>query len=521
MIVGRESERNRWTLRWAFLVLAVAGLLVSTSRAAGPPCPSNENRKLLPDDQDPENPDSDHFGFVVAISGDVAIVGAILDSNNGFADSGSAYVYRFDGVNWIQEQKLTAFDESQHDHYGYSVSIEGDVAVVGSRDDDPSGGQSGSAYVYRHDGATWALDQKLTATEGSTKDEFGCALDLSGDLIVVGADQRVEDGPGLAYAYRHNGAKWVQEHQFLNPEPSVQAMFGYSIAASGDVVVVGAMHDDELGEQAGAAWVFRRVKGVWVQEAKLTASDGAAAEEFGYDVDVFGETIVVGAWASDDLAIPSTTPGSAYVFRYDGAAWNEEQKLTASDGAPGDEFGVSVAVSGDLIIVGMPGEDDPVPNAGASYLFRHDGVSWVEEAKLTASDRGECCEFCCLGDEFGYPVAIDGERAIVGADRNDDAGSNSGAAYIFVGLGDCNVNGELDLCDIALGASNDVNGNGVPDDCEPGCIGDLDGSGAVDFADILLVVAGWGCGGCAADVNGSGAADFADILALISVWGPC
>ncbi len=186
--------------------------------------------------------------------------------------------------------------------------------------------------------------------------------------------------------------------------------------------MVGAVEDDDDGTDSGSAYVFRYNNGVWFQEAKLTAIDGATNDSFGISVSISGDTAVVGAVEDDDGV---TDSGSAYVFRYNGSAWDEGTKLTASDGDEDDHFGNSVSISGNTVVVGAVfGDKDLVTDSGSAYLFRYNGSAWDEGTKLTASDGANY-------DRFGASVSISGDMVVVGAIGDDDKGTFSGSAYVF------------------------------------------------------------------------------------------
>ncbi len=175
-------------------------------------CITQETAKLLASDGAVE----DFLGVSVAISGDVAIVGAYGDDDHG-TYSGSAYVYRFDGINWVEEQKLLASDGAAGDWFGFSVAISGDAAIVGAMLDEDNGNASGSAYLYRFDGMTWAQEQKLLASDGAAGDRFGWSVAISGDVSIVGAYGDDDNGffSGSAYVYRFDGVTWVEEQKLL------------------------------------------------------------------------------------------------------------------------------------------------------------------------------------------------------------------------------------------------------------------------------------------------------------------
>jgi hypothetical protein len=171
----------------------------------------------------------------------------------------------------------------------------------------------------------------------------------------------------------------------------------------------------------GSAYVFTRSGSTWTQQAKLTASDAAAGDLFGDPVSVSGDTAVVGAYGNDDAGSWS---GSAYVFTRSGGVWTQQAKLTASDAAADDWFGISVSVSGDTAVVGSDWDDDAGRNSGSAYVFKRNGSTWTQQAKLTASDAAE-------GDWFGVSVSVWGDTAVVGSSFDDDAGLYSGSAYVF------------------------------------------------------------------------------------------
>ncbi|MBW2724432.1 MAG: FG-GAP repeat protein, partial [Deltaproteobacteria bacterium] len=190
----------------------------------------------------------DGFGESVAVSGDVIVVGARRDDNNGNSESGSAYVFRLDGTNLIEERNLTPDDSAEGDFFGDSVAVSGDVIVVGASLDDNPSLNSGSAYVFRFDGAEWIEEQKLTPSDScddkgdcraSVDDRFGHSVAVSGDVIVAGAIfDRAEYGS--AYVFRFNGTEWIEDQKLVASDAAGGDEFGRSVAVSGDVIVVGA-----------------------------------------------------------------------------------------------------------------------------------------------------------------------------------------------------------------------------------------------------------------------------------------
>jgi hypothetical protein len=506
----QEHAMSRSFFGQQLMVLFASAWLAMASATAQPTrdrqfaCAANELAKLLASD----GAEGDGFGRQVAISGDITVVGARGDDDNGDL-AGSAYILRWDGASWLEEAKLLASDGQAEDFFGTSVAVSGNVAVIGAEQDNDNGERSGSAYVFRYDGSTWIEEAKLLASDGAAQDYFGRGVALAGDIAVIGA---IGDGagcPGSAYVFRYDGSTWVEEAKLIGSDLSDAAQFGNDVSMSGDIAVIGARSDDDNGTFSGSAFVFRYDGSTWFEEAKLLPSDGAAGDRFGYSVAAFEDWILVGA--------PDNEPsGAAYVFRYDGSAWFEEVKLQASDGATNDEFGAGVALARDTAVIVAPRDDDNGEDSGSAYVFRYDGLHWLEQAKLLTSDGAP-------DDWLGMPgaVALCEDVGIVGALRNDDFGTSSGSAYVFHGLSDCNANGDLDICDINNGTSEDANGNGIPDECD--CWGDLDGDSDIDLSDLAQLLAHYGMTSGATyddgDIDLDGDVDLSDLAALLAVYG--
>ncbi len=364
----------------------------------------------------------DKFGVSVAVFGGTAVIGAYNDDDKG-SNSGAAYIFRFDGSNWIQEQKLTVNDGAVNDYFGFSVGVFGDTIAVGAPKDDDVGSQSGSVYIFRFDGTSWVQEQKLTASNGAADDEFGTSVEIFGDTVIVGSPYDDDKGSmsGSAYVFRFDGLHWDQEIKLIASDGALGDDFGRAVGMFGDIAVVGSPNDDTNGGDSGSAYVFRFNGSNWALDDKLLASDGAWADSFGTSVAVCGDTAVIGAYLDDDNGSGS---GSAYVFRFNGISWGQEDKLVAPDGVAGDLFAKSVAISGDVVVIGTDLDDDDGENSGSGHVFRFTGSSWIHETKLVASDGAS-------GDYFGGAVAISGDTVIIGATDDDDNGSGSGSGYIF------------------------------------------------------------------------------------------
>ena len=340
-------------------------------------------------------------------------------------DDGAAYPLAIDP--WFQQAKLTASDAAGGDRFGVAVAVSGDTAVVGANAaDTPAGSNVGSAYVFVRSAGTWALQAKLTATDAAAVDNFGISVAISGDTAVVGAyldSTLAGSNAGSAYVFVRSAGTWAQQQKLTAADAADGDSFGVSVAVSGDTAVVGAYLDDApAGTNAGSAYVFVRSAGTWAHQQKLAADDAAAVDNFGMSVAVSVDTAVVGAHLEG-----GTNAGSAYVFVRSAGTWAQQQKLAASDAAANDNFGASVAVSGDTAVVGAPFDDIAAgTDAGSAYVFVRSAGTWAQQQKLAASDAD-------AGDRFGIAVAVSGDTAVVGAYFDDaPVGPDAGSAYVFL-----------------------------------------------------------------------------------------
>ena len=423
------------------------------------------------------------FGDDVAVSGNTVVV----------ARSGNAYVFVRDPLSnsWSQEgpplhTKRTAV---------WSVAISGDTIVLGNAGDssgatgvngdssDTSAPFAGAAYVFQRSGGVWSQQAYLKASNTDAGDYFGYSVAISGDTVVVGAlressaatgingdgNSNSSPGAGAAYVFGRSGGVWSQQAYLKASNTDAFDQFGESVAIFDDTIVVGATYEDSTATgvngntsnnsagAAGAAYVFQRSGSVWSQQAYLKASNTGTGALFGSSVSISGETIVVGARGErsattgvngDGSNQNAFSSGAAYVFQLSSGAWSQQAYLKASNTGQEDEFGRSVAISGDHIIVGAFREDsaetgingdasnNDAEHAGAAYVFQRGGGLWLEQSYLKASNAEN-------GDRFGESVAISGDLMVVGAPHEDsaatgingDGGNNnatsSGAAYFF------------------------------------------------------------------------------------------
>ena len=433
----------------------------------------------------------DEFGRSVAIDEDTIIVGAPgedsgatsvngSESDNTLTDAGAAYVFVRSGNSWAQQAYLKASNAGAGDRFGASVSIDGDIAVVGAPEED---GKAGAAYVFERGGTIWSPRGILKASNAGANDVFGLSVSVSGDRIIVGASSEDSDaigingdggnnlrsGSGAAYIFVREGIFWNQQAYLKASNAGISDRFGISVAISGDTALVGATEEssnatgsngdgsNDLAYASGAAYVFLWNGSAWEQQAYLKASNTWVVSTFGDSVALDGDTAVIGARLEDGASsgvggdqqdFDSIDSGAAYVFVRDGTSWTQQAYLKASNNGMEDYFGGSVDLSGDYAIIGAAGEssdaiglngngENDLANAsGAAYLFRREGTNWFHQDYMKSSNAEPI-------DIFGVSVAIDSSTVVVGApfedsasslidgDQSDNNGEDSGAAYVF------------------------------------------------------------------------------------------
>ncbi|MHC1727000.1 MAG: FG-GAP repeat protein [Syntrophobacteraceae bacterium] len=367
------------------------------------------------------------FGRSVATDGNIVVVGAAEGSDETAVGPGAAYVFRRIGRSYVQEAKLTAPDPELGAEFGRAVAVKGNTIVVGARfASSGSTERAGAAYIYRKHRGDWIFEQKLTAGDSSAEDNFGRAVALDNNLIVVTArkEDTIVENDGSAYVFRRKGHTWVEESKLTAGDSTNQARFGQSVAVQGNLIVVGARDaNTPVDKGAGAIYLFTRQGNEWVEVSKLAASDGVKGDQFAFSLAIDGGVIAVGARRADPEGLKEA--GAVYLYGTRKGKWSEIAKLTASDAAAGDEFGHSVAATGGLILVGARRADiDGNKDQGTVYLFRQFGNKCKEMLKITAFNGA-------AGDEFAHSMAAHGNTIVVGANLADADEIDQGAAYVY------------------------------------------------------------------------------------------
>lgn len=380
----------------------VASGLVALLAAPGlGQCFGNETQKLLASNGDTD----DYFGSAVAMEGDHALIGAHRHDGVG-VDSGAVYAFHRSAGVWSETQIIIPADAEPDDRFGYSISISGDLALIGAPQDTNDLDLSGSAYVYRLSSGLWLFEQKLTPQDEIPFALLGWSVAIDGDFAMAGTEETE-----VVVVFHRAGGVWSQVQEIFSVSPT----FGSALDLRGEIAVIGA-------HRVNRALLYSYDGDEWVEAQELVPSRRSSNSDLGWSVATDGTLAVVGAPGYEPPI--GQRSGGAFVFSDDGTAWTEEAILLPSNSWSSDRFGGSVAVKGDLVACGAWSRDSPDQDRGAVYAYRRNAVRWVEVQTLHASDG-------VFGDHLGWAVGTDGEQVLGGARADNDLGRNSGSAYSF------------------------------------------------------------------------------------------
>jgi hypothetical protein len=395
------------------------------------------------------------FGTSVSMDGNLSIIGALdTDEEEEVYGPGAAYIYRFNGNEWVEEMKLMSGVQVQ-DWFGVAVTIQGDIAVVTSVSNGANGYGYGCAYVYRNNGSTWDLETVLGG-DGGDYTFYGSSVAISGDTLVVGAMHESIKGwnAGAVYVYRFTNDTWILEQKINPNDPSPYEYFGASVAIKDNLIIVGACDTIMQMGYGGKAYVFRRDGSNWNQEAMFAQSNPPKEQMFANSVSISG-----------DNALVSSSDQGCYLYRYSKGTWEHDATLVPSTGASGVK---AVCIEGETILAG-------------SRIYRFNGNMWEEQMTLQGSDNPT---------SFADSVAMSGGKAIVGARGAMVIPMPIGSTYIF-------------------------------DISETACLADINSDGYVNVTDLLVVIDQWGSTDSPADINFDGIVDVSDLLIVVGNWGAC
>jgi hypothetical protein len=356
----------------------------------------------------PSSSNGAELGYSQALDGALIALGSPGES----LQTGAVYVRSCAIGNCSAAQRLAAVDLLAGDQFGSSVALSGNTLAIAA-----SGQNPGAVYVYVFNAGQWALQARLVAPDGALSAGFGSALALQGERLLIGAG-RADNRRGAAYVYARSGNIWLQRQRLAAAAAQAGDSFGYAVALDGDTALIGAPGRAGLTPGSfslGAVYAFVDELGIWSQQALLLAAAGANGDRLGSAVSLDGDLALLGA------PLAANAAGSAYLFQRSAGQWSELAQLGAVGVLPGDRFGWSLALAGDLAVVGAPYTE---ASCGAGYLFRPLVGNWVEVPGATVGDRA-------FGHLLGWSVANDGQRWLLGAPGFGGAAEHRGAAYWF------------------------------------------------------------------------------------------
>ena len=419
-------------ITFACLLLLVGQVLLSNAKDPEP--------MIVPA---PEGGDL-HWGHSVDISGTTLIAGYVSYVGN----NGGVFIIEQKGNEWQLLNHFKTPHLVERDWFGHAVAISGDTAVVSAYEfggRKPTawgvllGGGPGRVFIYRReDFKSFSLVQEFTADDVQHGDRFGYAVDLSGEeLLVVGSPFHDEE-KGAVYVYVLEGDRWKQRAKLQADDATPKARLGWDVGVDGDTIVAGAPLSAAPQRNSGAAYVFKQQGDGWLQIAKLTPDDGDGGDVFGTSVDVSRGRVIVGA-SKDENEVKMHGSGSAYIFSGVGDIYTQEAKLTADEPQVGANFGLTVAIDVNRVLVGAPSIDTRVgDNSGAAYAFLKVGADWVLQARIIPKAGQSEAGALTSGDNMGSAVAIDGEAgrhfnfAAIGVQFDaSDHGEDAGSVYVF------------------------------------------------------------------------------------------
>ncbi|MDH3986589.1 MAG: FG-GAP repeat protein, partial [Gammaproteobacteria bacterium] len=355
----------------------------------------------------------DLFGSSVSLYGDMAVIGVPADDDNGFVNSGAAFSFR---IIPATERKLVAYDPTTFAQFGVQVAVSEDTLVIGSHQHEHSGlSKAGAVYIHKRIGRDWPLQQKIIASDAAVNDLFGASVDIDGNRIVVGAPGK-DGGDGAAYMFERVGTVWFERQKVVSGQADVAGDgFGSSVGVGGNWAVVGAEYDSDIASNAGSGFVFEFDGFEWLLRDTLLAADISADQQFGNGIGMDGDSIVVSA---------SGPGGGVYVYARSGSLWPQEAKLNS----PAGQLISAVAISGDTVIAGASSDATEAVNAGAAYIYRRPfsvlPAATLPVVILSPSDPAP-------EKYFGSSVAVRSDQYLVVAGGDNSKGTNSGAAYNF------------------------------------------------------------------------------------------
>lgn len=406
-----------------------------------------------------------YFGWSVDIDNDTAVVGANRETVGSIQRAGAAYVFTRSGEagDWTRQAKFVAFDAGWGDQFGHQVAVSGDTIVVGAFFDDAPLTNTGSAYVFVRSGDTWSLQEKIVPPGAEENDRWASAIALNGDTLFLGGplddydidnDSVVEPDAGSVYIFTRSSGVWSEAGILRPSDAAANQQFGVALSVSGDSILVTARNDDDIATDAGAAYVFTRSGNNWVEEAKLTAAESVADEQVGNRGALSGDTAILGS----PKGRLGETGNTAFVFVRNELGWTQQAILTGSEPNDAHFFGV-VDVFGDTAVIGADNDEENGISSGAAYVFKRSGEVWTEESKFFADDASSDEWFGAQIAMSGDTVIISAPTNLF-RPGGFPLGSGPGSAYVFsLNSGETPAGSDVEVTPVPV----DENGDPIED----------------------------------------------------------
>ncbi len=426
-----------------------------------------------------------------------------------------------------QGERVGAQDAAPGDAFGFSVTVLDHLLVVGSPTNDAAGNDSGAIYLFERGTGGWVQGAKLTATEARPGDWLGHSVALAGDVVVAGAPLADPAGSesGAAFLFEKSAGEWVQVQRLVASDAAAGARFGFAVAAAEGLVIVGAYQADG---GRGAAYIFEKNAGVWEQTARLASPSASVGSYFAQSLAVGDGVIAIGSMGDDSAG---TDAGAVHLYTRDGnGVWEFATTITAADATPGALFGAGIGLYDRAMVVGALAGDSG-PFTGAAYVFRNTDTGWTQEARLAPPVPAPSLY-------FGRAVAIHGSTAVVGSYRDDTGATDAGAVFVYEEsdgawphtatlLATDPDQGDWLGYSVAIAESVIAAGAHGDDDNGPfsgatwvfeRCRADFNGDGSVNTLDVLAFLNAFTSGDQRADFNGDGVINTLDFIAFLNAF---
>ena len=424
-----------------------------------------EEQKIFPADGD----FNDYFGKSISLYGEWLAISSVYDNDNG-NKSGSVYIYHLSNNYWIEYSKIVPIDGLPYDRFGYCLDIYANTLAVGSVFDDDLGENAGSVYIYSLDNNEWVFSQKIYANINNDDNNFGIKLSIYDDIVAVSSINADVDylNQGLVDIFSlHSDGIWSYDQTILSLSPNNYDYFGISIDVYKNIIAVGAYFDDQINNNSGAVYLYEKISNNWIPIDNITSIDAYANDNFGLSLSVYDDWLVVGS-IDDDNGINS---GSAYIYHKENDEYIEKIKILPSDGSEYDEFSSSIYLNENNLIVGSKYDDDMGTDSGSAYLFTYKGCTDINACNNDSyilTDNNQCIfpqnGFDCYGicyESIDYCEVCGGN------------GSN----------GDANVDGSVNVIDITLIVNYILNDSPINI-----CTVDLNQNSIINITDLIILI---------------------------------